>query len=156
MRDAPVQIEAHEYEAGKLGVSVRGTAHEASTANRHGSYVGHRAVLATMHGKEGAISAVLFDRLGFVVGTAPKLETDVLGTGRATPSPPSRAGGADRWSTCQGRQKPQSRRTSIHAPDRCWVPDVQVTSTSAPTALEAQHSYDSGAHGIKTIIAPAP
>jgi hypothetical protein len=50
------------------------------TANRHGSYAGQRAVLATMHGKEAAISAVLFDRLGLVVGTAQNLDTDVLGT----------------------------------------------------------------------------
>ena len=61
-------------------MSVRGTAHEASTANRHGCYAGHRAVLATMHGKEAAISAALFERLGLVVSTAPNLDTDVLGT----------------------------------------------------------------------------
>lgn len=66
--------------SGKLVVSVRGTAHEASTANRHGCYAGHRAVLANMHGKEAAISAALFERLGLVVSTTPNLDTDVLGT----------------------------------------------------------------------------
>lgn len=52
----------------------------ASTSDRPGPYAGCRAVLATMHGKEAAIAAILFDRLGLSVCTAPDLDTDVLGT----------------------------------------------------------------------------
>jgi hypothetical protein len=80
MTDLPVHLEAPEDEAGKQVGSVRGSAHKASTANDPGSYAGHSAVLATMHGKEAAISAVLFDRLGLIVDTVPNLDTDVLGT----------------------------------------------------------------------------
>lgn len=80
MTDLPVHFEILDSVAGKLVLSVHDTANKASSANRPGPYAGHRAVLATMHGKEAAISAVLFDRLGLVVGTAPNLDTDVLGT----------------------------------------------------------------------------
>lgn len=61
-------------------MSILDSVPEASTASRPGPYAGHRAVLATMHGKEAAIAPVLFDRLGLVVSTAPNLDTDALGT----------------------------------------------------------------------------
>lgn len=45
-----------------------------------GSYAGRRAALATMHGKEFAITPALFDRLGVFVEVAIGIDTDALGT----------------------------------------------------------------------------
>jgi hypothetical protein len=43
-------------------------------------YAGQRAVLATMHGKQVAITPTLRDALGLIVETASGLDTDALGT----------------------------------------------------------------------------
>ena len=53
---------------------------DARTAGAPLPYVGYRAVLATMHGKETVIVPSLRDELGLMVETAAGLDTDALGT----------------------------------------------------------------------------
>lgn len=61
-------------------MNISDTARGISDLSRPSPYAGHRAVLATMHGKEAVIAPALLERLGLILGVAPNLDTDVLGT----------------------------------------------------------------------------
>lgn len=53
---------------------------EAQGTIRTGPYAGRRAVLATMHGKEAAVTPMLSARLGLAIEVPVGIKTDRLGT----------------------------------------------------------------------------
>lgn len=77
---APAMSDIASTASVRLDGDAKGLCDESIEDERPDPYCGLHAVLATMHGKEAAIAPVLQSRLGLTVKTAPRLDTDALGT----------------------------------------------------------------------------